>query len=266
MKNIIKFVFWDFGDTLVSLKNDVLYKFIDIIFQRCGQRVGVTNLIAAMRDEWMRRGQQDEWDKIKRVITPEMELQYYADFFGGTLARLGFDDSIPPELTTELATLKVTPSSYHDFLDALEAVNIINKLGIKQAIISNGFHTAPEILKQSKLQDKFEFEIWSYNHGTIKPEQKIYEIALEEASCLTEEAIFIDDRRAFVEAAHKLGMLAIQIDRSQPRNIELVDHSILVINNLSEIEKCLPSQNWLGDLNNIKQNTTKRNNWRIAVS
>ena len=44
--------------------------------------------------------------KSSSVTTPEMEHQYYADFFEGTLRRLEIEDCILPELTTELATLK----------------------------------------------------------------------------------------------------------------------------------------------------------------
>ena len=52
MENIIKYVFWDFGDTLVGLKPDILNEIIKMIFQNCGRKVRVTDLKRAMRDEW----------------------------------------------------------------------------------------------------------------------------------------------------------------------------------------------------------------------
>ena len=70
LKTIIKYVFWDFGDTLVGLKPDILHKFIDIIFQHCNRRISVANLEKAMRDEWGRRGQKDEWEKNQESRYP----------------------------------------------------------------------------------------------------------------------------------------------------------------------------------------------------
>jgi FMN phosphatase YigB (HAD superfamily) len=264
--NIIKFVFWDFGDTLVGLKSGVLHQIKQMIFQNCGRKVLITDLKKAMRDEWSLRDLPTERKKIKKVTTPDMEHQYYADFFGGTLRRLGFEDYILPELTTGLATLKTSPSSYYAFPDSLRIVNKLSKLGIKQAIISNGFHAAPQILAQLELRDKFEFEIWSYQNETIKPEQAIYNLALDRAGCRSEEALFIDDRKRFVEAAQKLGMFAIQIDRSQPKNIEPGNkNSFPIINNLSAIEKYLQSEKPVGKSKNGKRIALKENNSKFAV-
>ena len=50
--------------------------------------------------------------KIKKVDTPEMEHEYYADFFRGTLRRLEIEKCVLPTLTSELASLKTAPSSY----------------------------------------------------------------------------------------------------------------------------------------------------------
>jgi len=191
-----------------------------------------------MQEVWRARGEQDAQEIIKRVVTPEMEHRYYADFFNATLRKLYIEDCNLPELTSELADLKTSPSSYHAFPDAMKAVTTLNKFGVKQAVISNGFHAAPQILAQSGFRDQFEFEIWSYAHGTIKPEQKIYQIALEKAECRPEEAIYIDDREAFVEAAQELGMHAIQIYR-KPFGISSRGNkkSFPIIHNLSALEE-----------------------------
>lgn len=238
MAAIIKYVFWDFGDTLVHLKPNITQTFTKIIFQKSGRKVKIYDLNKAMRDEWAYRDREDELEKIKSVENSTQEHQYYADFFKGTLRRLGIEHCILPELTAELSTLNVTPSSYSVFPDALKIVSKLSKLGVKQAIISNGFHAAPEIFKHSELPRNFEFIIWSYEYRTIKPEHMIYELALDRAGCRPEEAVFVDDRPSFVAAAKELGMFAIQIDRSQNRNTKQGDQkSFPVISNLATVEK-----------------------------
>jgi FMN phosphatase YigB (HAD superfamily)/DNA-binding XRE family transcriptional regulator len=52
--------------------------------------------------------------------------------------------------------------------------------------------------------------------GAIKPEPRIYEIAREQAGCLPEEILLIDDSRANLIAAEKLGWHVMWIDDSHP--------------------------------------------------
>ncbi len=52
--------------------------------------------------------------------------------------------------------------------------------------------------------------------GAIKPEAKLYEIAAERAGCRPEEILFIDDSRANLMAADKLGWNVLWFDDSHP--------------------------------------------------
>jgi epoxide hydrolase-like predicted phosphatase len=55
----------------------------------------------------------------------------------------------------------------------------------------------------------FDAAVFSCAEGTRKPEQKIYEIALERLGVKPHEAIFIDDRADFIAGAQQLGIQTI---------------------------------------------------------
>lgn len=52
--------------------------------------------------------------------------------------------------------------------------------------------------------------------GAIKPESKIYQIAMERAGCTSEEILFIDDSRANLVAAEKMGWHVLWFDDFHP--------------------------------------------------
>lgn len=56
--------------------------------------------------------------------------------------------------------------------------------------------------------DKFSGMIVSADHGTIKPDERIYNILFDTYSLKAEECFFIDDSPANIETARKLGMTA----------------------------------------------------------
>lgn len=68
------------------------------------------------------------------------------------------------------------------------------------------------VLKKYDILTIFDDYVLSYKVGYLKPEKKIYELALEKALCKPEECVFIDDRKKFVNAAKKLGINSIQYD------------------------------------------------------
>ncbi len=55
----------------------------------------------------------------------------------------------------------------------------------------------------------FDAAVFSCAEGTRKPEQRIYEIALERLEVKPHEAIFIDDRADFIAGAKRLGIRTI---------------------------------------------------------
>ena len=54
--------------------------------------------------------------------------------------------------------------------------------------------------------------ILSYEVHAIKPEREIFQAALECCGCRPEECFYTDDIAAYVEAARRLGMDAVQFE------------------------------------------------------
>ncbi len=90
---------------------------------------------------------------------------------------------------------------------ALDLAREIKSHGLRTAILSN---MPPDLLREMRdsfawLND-FEVQIWSCEHGVIKPDAAIYALCLEALGCEPQRALFFDDRPRNVEGAHRVGM------------------------------------------------------------
>jgi putative hydrolase of the HAD superfamily len=72
----------------------------------------------------------------------------------------------------------------------------------------------------------FDAAVFSCAEGTRKPEQRIYEIALERLNVKAHEAIFIDDRADFIAGAQRLGIHTILFKNPEQVRQELSSFAI----------------------------------------
>ena len=92
---------------------------------------------------------------------------------------------------------------------ALELVREIKAQGVRTAILSNiPFDLRAELRNAFDWLDEFDVQIWSCDHGVIKPDPAIYRICLDALGCKPERALFFDDRPRNVEGARSVGMQA----------------------------------------------------------
>jgi putative hydrolase of the HAD superfamily len=80
---------------------------------------------------------------------------------------------------------------------------------LKTGVISNAWPDMRSYLVENKFDDAFDTLVISAEVGVMKPELKIYRIALEQLKVKANEAVFVDDIPENVEAARKLGMQGI---------------------------------------------------------
>jgi HAD superfamily hydrolase (TIGR01509 family) len=92
--------------------------------------------------------------------------------------------------------------------------------GYKTAVLSNTEIPTMQYFYQLRY-DMFDVTVFSCVEGTIKPERKIFEIALTKLDCIPEQSVFIDDNPEFVKAAGKYGLYAILFE-----NIEKIKNKI----------------------------------------
>jgi putative hydrolase of the HAD superfamily len=93
--------------------------------------------------------------------------------------------------------------------EALDLAREIKSYGIRIAILSNmPFDLLHHLRNTFDWLNEFEVQIWSCEHGVIKPDRAIYELCLDALGCKAQRALFFDDRPNNVEGARRAGMEA----------------------------------------------------------
>jgi putative hydrolase of the HAD superfamily len=111
------------------------------------------------------------------------------------------------ERFTDLASYRLHP-------DALPTLERLHKADISLGVISNFEEWLERLLESLEVSQFFAVTVISGVEGVEKPDPRIFEIALERAGVSADEAVYVGDHPFFdVEAAEKVGMLAVLIDR-----------------------------------------------------
>ena len=77
------------------------------------------------------------------------------------------------------------------------------------------------ILKNNPELSVFDKKYFSYEYGKLKVDEGIFEYILEDAKINSEETIFIDDTKANIISANKIGLRAILFENTEDiKNIE----------------------------------------------
>jgi len=125
---------------------------------------------------------EEHWAQVtKRLRRPASETQYIRDaFFAG--------DVVDRELI--------------DFIRSLRPK-------YKTGLISNAWPDLRDYIVEQKFDDAFDHMVISAEVGVIKPEARIYQIALEQAGVSPSEAVFVDDFIENIEGCEDVGMQGI---------------------------------------------------------
>jgi epoxide hydrolase-like predicted phosphatase len=79
----------------------------------------------------------------------------------------------------------------------------------KTGLISNAWSDLRDFIVREKFDDVFDKMIISSEVGAMKPEPKIFQIALEQFGVKPKEAVFVDDFYINIEGCEKVGMKGI---------------------------------------------------------
>ena len=104
-----------------------------------------------------------------------------------------------------------------EFLDLLRSLRPARKVGL----ISNAWSGLRGFITRQRFEDVFDDLIISAEIGLMKPDPRIYQLALERLGAKPEEAVFLDDFRRNVEAARSIGMAAIHFTQPEQALDEL---------------------------------------------
>jgi len=95
------------------------------------------------------------------------------------------------------------------------SVDILNKLKNEKYecyVLSNwSWETFCGMDKKYPFLNKFDDLIISGKEKLVKPDPKIYKLAINRFNLIPEETVFIDDKKENIEAANKLGFLTLHL-------------------------------------------------------
>lgn len=106
--------------------------------------------------------------------------------------------------------------------DSVEWVKSVKESGYKVYILSN----YPEYLyeksqKELRFLEYVDGAVFSFREKTVKPEKEIYQCLLQRYSIQPDEAVFLDDITANLEAAKKYGIHTILVSDREKAQAEL---------------------------------------------
>lgn len=85
--------------------------------------------------------------------------------------------------------------------------------GVRTAFVSNCADSTRPMLELLGLSELVDDLVLSCEVGVAKPDATIFATALQRLGVRAEETLFVDDQRAFCDAASALGITSVRIDR-----------------------------------------------------
>ena len=146
--------------------------------------------------------------------SPEASFRRLVELDRQALELVGVRD-LPETFYRRLAELFMVTSHWHVFPDVYEAIEGLQRRGLRLGVISNWSWQLPELLHALDLVQHFDVLAVSARIGVDKPHPMIFEHALRLAGVSPDEAIHVGDNlEADVAGAHATGLSAVLIDRA----------------------------------------------------
>ena len=105
----------------------------------------------------------------------------------------------------------------HELVDFLRGLRPRYYVGL----ISNAWPDMRTYIQEHGFDDAFDHMVISAEVGVVKPDARIYQIALEHAEVNPNEAVFVDDFHENIEGSEKVGMRGIHFKDPEATLMEL---------------------------------------------
>jgi len=143
------------------------------------------------------------------------------ELWEGMSAALGVERPHNPSLWGEALRAIYRPKQ-----EMLDLASAVKAKGYTVGLLSNAEMAAMHFFYEQGYGAIFDAAVFSCAEGTRKPEQRIYEIALERLGVEPHEAVFIDDRTDFIAGAQQLGIHTIRFEDPEQVRRDLIALSI----------------------------------------
>ena len=221
--NKYKAVYFDRDNTLTYKNKEVYDKYYTLV-------EGVSNKKFVMDNKRM----FEIFNKIKKrgfnTNTYESEVEFYKEYYREILSEeCGYIDE---KVANDIFTLMwLNDRVLYD--DVIETFKEIKKKGLKIGIISDTGLSLENTLVSLGLKEYIDCYVSSKEVGVMKPNPKIYNVALDKLGVRASECIYIDDYDKEVEGAINLGFKGFRINRDNK------DKKEFDISSLKEIIKVI---------------------------
>jgi putative hydrolase of the HAD superfamily len=146
--------------------------------------------------------------------TEENSWQRIVEFDSAVLARVGHR-ALPHDVFRRIEDAFARRSAWHVFPDVMPALDTLREAGVRMCVISNFVWGGPELIHDLELASHFEALVISARVGYQKPNQGIFEHALQQMHVEPARALHVGDSyKADVLGARRVGIHAVLIDRT----------------------------------------------------
>lgn len=174
----------------------------------------------------------------KLIKNREEELMHFSNFY-----KL-FSENLP-ELQInnieDLAKDMVYNTSKYVFYEDVKEVIPRLKNKYKMTVVSDAWPSLENVFIDADMKKYFEIIVISTQIGTLKPDPRMYETAIERLQVNNSEAIFIDDNINNCLGAERLGIKSILMSRENFNENKEKNKTMPVVKDLYELEQMLQS-------------------------
>ena len=140
--------------------------------------------------------------------------EFWTEYSRLVLEGLGLGGDALVELCEAVNSRAWSAECWHPFPETLEALQRLDERGVRMAIVSNFVDTLPGVCARSGIDRFFEVVVASVHAGAMKPDSRIWNVALRRMGVEPEDAWHVGDNYwADVLGARAAGLTPILIDR-----------------------------------------------------
>lgn len=219
-----KAVVFDVGQTLLEVKPSVGHVYAEAAV-RHGVEAAPDELEQAFRRLWAERRSSFPDDRGYGTSEAE-ERAWWREIVHAVFTETGHRDRFGDafeDYFDHVFALFETPRVWRVFEDVVPALDELDRLGLRKAVISNWDQRLHVLLDRLGLKRRFEFVLTSAEVGHRKPHPIIFQAAIDRLGLPPADILYIGDSKTDdVAGAQAVGMRALLLDRHRAESTPTV--------------------------------------------
>lgn len=146
----------------------------------------------------------------------ELATQFWEEYNTLVLEGLRMPVDIHASLGERIYTEAWSPKAWRPFADVLPTLDQLRRQGIRMAVVSNFVDTLAAVCDHNGLTQYFDVILPSVEAGAMKPDPRIFEIALRRLGVAAEDAWHVGDNYwTDILGARAVGITGVLVDRER---------------------------------------------------